>query len=135
MKGHLPALDDASPDKNQIRRVRIPAQQCINLETMQRIVSLILEVILQDHARKFMPSSSHLNRSCQTRFAVNSNLVNPPRLLRDACNLKESLSSLDISHTIRLRSLRECAISSPQIDQRGHWLELLRLQHVNFRGC
>jgi argininosuccinate lyase len=79
-----------------------PAEQCIDVNPCKRIVTFILEAILQDHARKFMPSSSHLSRSRQTRFAVHSNLAYPLSLLCNARNLKETLSGLDISHSICL---------------------------------
>ena len=111
-----------------------PAEQCIKLEPCKRIVTFILEAILQDHATKFMPSSSHLNRPRQTRFAVHSNLAYPVRLLCDARNLKKTLSGLDVSHGICFRRLWECAIGSPQVDQRGHWLEFLSLQHIDLRS-
>jgi hypothetical protein len=109
------------------------------------IASLQINAVnLQFHARKFVLSYNHL-RPCKKSYHHQfiSNAFKSyakiyhgqhPSLLRSPRKLQKTLSRFDIGACVSFRLVREGSISSPKVDQRLHWLQLRRLQHVNFGG-
>ena len=55
-------------------------------------------------------------------------------LLSNSGQLKQSLSSLDVGACICLRLVGKGSVGSPKVDQRLHWLQLMRLQHIDLGG-
>ena len=55
-------------------------------------------------------------------------------LLRRGGHVQESLSSTEIGVFVRLGFGREGAVGSPEVDERLHRLQFIRLEHVEGRS-
>lgn len=50
---------------------------------------------------------------------------------RNSSKLKKIVACLEVGTSVCLRLFGEGPVGGPKIDQRLHWLQLMRLQHVN----
>jgi len=60
--------------------------------------------------------------------------MRPRRSLVDSRNGKKALTSLNVCDAVSLRSLWQGSVGSPEVNQWLHWLQFVRLQHVNLHG-